>query len=214
MRQTLIPILLILLFSITSAQALQTNFNCPESVELNQEFTCNLDISEAEGIWDVKVEILNEGSNTAKIYNVAEQKWKSAYYYLKGFISKGETKEIKLKIESTGNFQGTLKLRQNTKKETSNFQINVGDSQENTEEQDEEEEKIEDSQGTPLQIEEEPKMIEQTQKQTISLNGNTINSPDNELIYKSKSQKALDYAPYAFSIFLIIIISILLWDKF
>ena len=127
-------------------------------------------------------------------------------------ISNEETKEIKLKIESEGDFQGVVKLRQETKIEFLNFEISVG------EEETQEERKETESQTAEETIQEEivqNKEIKlKEEKETIFLNGNTIKIPEREVIYESKSQRALNYSPYAFSIFLIAIIAILLWDKF
>ena len=207
-----LTVFLIFLISINFVQAIQIDFNCPENVNLEEEFLCNLKISESEGNYDVKIEIMEEGSNIVKIWNQQEQKWKSAFYYLNELISNEETKEIKLKIESEGDFQGVVKLRQETKIEFLNFEISVG------EEETQEERKETESQTAEETIQEEivqNKEIKlKEEKETIFLNGNTIKIPEREVIYESKSQRALNYSPYAFSIFLIAIIAILLWDKF
>jgi hypothetical protein len=204
-------VFLIFLVSINSVQAIQIDFSCPENVNLEEEFLCDLKISESEGDYDVKIEIIKDDSNIVKIWNEQEQKWKSAFYYLKELISNEETEEIKLKIESEGDFQGTVKLRQGTKIEFSNFEISVGENQ--TEE--EEEEKSEKEEETiPDKITKDKENSPKEEKETIFLNGETIKIPERETVYESKSQRALNYSPYAFSIFLIAIITILLWDKF
>ena len=203
-------VFLIFLVSINSVQAIQIDFNCPENVNLEEEFLCNLKISESEGNYDVKIEIINDGSNIVKIWNEQEQKWKSAFYYLKELISNEETEEIKLKIESEGDFQGTVKLRQGTKIEFSNFEISVGENQ--TEEEEEKSEKEEET--IPDKITKDKENSPKEEKETIFLNGETIKIPERETVYESKSQRALNYAPYAFSIFLIAIIGILLQEKF
>jgi hypothetical protein len=206
-------IFLIFLISINFVQAIQIDFNCPKNVNFEEEFLCNLKISDAEGNYDVKIEIVKDGSNIVKIWNEQEQKWKSAFYYLRELISNEETKEIKLKIRSEGDFQGIIKLRQGTKIEYSNFEIIVGETEIVSEENeadtqtDEKEIQIENI----IQNKENPSKEE---KETIFLNGETIKIPKREVIYESKSQRALNYAPYAFSIFLIAIIGILLQEKF
>ncbi len=204
-------VFLIFLISINLVQAIQIDFNCPENVNLEEEFLCDLKISESEGIYDVKIEIIKDDSNIVKIWNEQEKKWKSAFYYLKEFISNGETGEIKLKIESEGDFQGIIKLRQGTKIESSNLEISVGEnlSEEEKERKPKKEEKII---SEEIIQNKEFKSIEK--KETIFLNGNTVKISEREVVYESKSQRALNYSPYAFSVFLIAIIFILLWDKF
>ena len=58
---------------------------------------------------------------------------------------------------------------------------------------------------------ETPKTNIAPQKEKIVLNSAVKNSE--ELVYESKNAKILKYAPYAFSVFLIFIIAILIFDK-
>lgn len=206
-------VFLIFLFSINFAQAIQIDFNCPGNVNLEEEFLCKLKISEAEGDYDVKLEIMDDGSNIVKIWNEQEQKWKSAFYYLKELISNEETEEIKLKITSEGDFQGTVKLRQGTKIGYSNFEIIVGEKEIVSGEKKEDKQKEEKETRVEKTIQNK-ETLPKEEKETIFLNGETIKIPEREVIYESKSQRALNYSPYAFSIFLIAIIGILLREKF
>jgi len=222
MRKIFLFLLLLFLVGFASAEI---EFNCPEKVAVNEEFSCNLKVSGLEGVWDAKVELLKGSSNVARVWNEAEEKWKSAFYYLNGFVSSGIEKEIMLKVESPGNFDGTLKLRQTSKKESAVFSIIVeeeksgseknlgGDNlvDENFEKGEIEEDKINDKIGDLKEI---PIKINDKSEEPEIIFLNSKVADEGEVIYRSKTQKAIDYAPYIFSIFLIFIIVILFWEKF
>ncbi len=222
-----IPIILLLLIPLSSAITLE--FSCPNEVNLEEEFVCSIEIFDADGVWDVKVDLSEEGSSVARVWDEAEQKWKSAYYYLKEFISVGEQKEIKLKIEAVGTYDGLLKLRKGSTKEEFGFQISVLGGGSNTEPPQEEENNEEE---VPEQIQEEedsppeetaflpknektietPKTISLNSKEVLTLNSNV--QPESQIVYESKNFRTLKYAPYFFSLFLVILMAFLILEKF
>ena len=99
-----------MLLIISFASSSSVNFDCPSEVEINEEFSCSLEINEGEGVYDVKVEIEEDGHSVARIFKLEEDKFISTYYYLKEFIDVGEKKEILLKVEEGGDFDMILKL--------------------------------------------------------------------------------------------------------
>jgi len=217
--------LLILLLLLPLSSAITTEFSCPDEVNLEEEFICSIEIFDAEGVWDVKVDLTKDGSSIARVWNEAEQKWKSAYYYLKEFISVGEQKEIKLKIESAGELQGLLKLRKGSSKEEYEFGIIVleGDAEAPQEEFDEdgvaeetpqeeivEEEIIQNSVNPPEETITEH-VISLNKEEVLNLNNEILS--ENLAVYESKNYKALKYAPYIFSLFLIILLVFFVLEK-
>jgi hypothetical protein len=195
----------LVLFLMSFVSAIETDFDCPESVAIDEEFPCSLVVKDIEGAYDIKVEIIEEGVTIAKILNPLEEKWQSAYYYLKEFIKKGEKKEVYLKIEKEGNFNGILKLRQGSKISSFDFEIKVI-------EKELPEEKPENIYNP--QIKQELTQESPEKKSTISLNNFNESTLKTQLIYESKNYKLIKYLPYIFSLLLVFIIIILIWDKF
>ncbi|MFA4960581.1 MAG: hypothetical protein WC548_02855 [Candidatus Pacearchaeota archaeon] len=183
--------------------ALDVDFDCPESVSVNEEFKCLIDLNGGEGIYDAKVEIEKNEKNVAKIFDIDKNEWQSAYYYLKEFIG-NEKKEVMLTILEEGKFNGILKLRLGEKREFFDFEIVVGDSNNAKEEE------------TKILENKSPELGDTSkEKMTISLNPNKTGSDYQEnIVYESKNMKVMRYVPYAFSLFLIFVIGFLIWEKF
>ena len=144
-----------------------------------------------------------------------DDKFISTYYYLKEFINVGEKKEILLKVEEGGDFDMILKLREGNSIEFFEYELNVG-GESNVEEENFNDEDVEIEEDNNDTIEEEEKIIfVKKGKSTISLNSNSFKESSPELlIHESKNSRNLRYLSYAFSLFLIIILGILLWEKF
>ena len=201
-----------MLLMISFASSSSVNFDCPSEVEINEEFSCSLEINEGEGVYDVKVEIEEDGHSVARIFKLEEDKFISTYYYLKEFIDVGEKKEILLKVEEGGDFDMILKLRGGNSIEFFEYEINVG-GESNIEEDNFNDEDVEIEEDNNDPIEEEEVIF--VKKETISLNPTLLKeSPSELLIYESKNSRNLRYLSYAFSLLLIIILGILLWEKF
>ncbi len=198
----------VFLFLMSFVSAIEADFNCPKSVVIDEEFPCYLIVKDINGAYDVKVEITEEGKTIAKIFNPYEEEWQSTYYYLKEFIMDGKKKEVYLKIEREGKFDGILKLRQGDKREFFDFEIEVIGKKTSKEKS----EKI----ITNNLLQTEEKSIEKfpENKNIISLNNLSKNATKTQLVYESKNYKVIKFLPYAFSLLLIFIIVILLWDKF
>lgn len=210
MRFLIIMLGMLLIISFVSSSSV--NFDCPSEVEINEEFSCSLEINEGEGVYDVKVEIEEDGHSVARIFKLEEDKFISTYYYLKEFIDVGEKKEILLKVEEGGDFDMILKLRGGNSIEFFEYEINVG-GESNIEEDNFNDEDVEIEEDNNDPIEEEEVIF--VKKETISLNPTLLKeSPSELLIYESRNSRNLHYLSYAFSLFLIIILGILLWEKF
>lgn len=190
--------LVLVLLMLGFVSAVSVEFNCPDSVEVDEEFDCLLEISGGEGIYDVKVEIKNGEDDVAEIWSEDKDDWQSAYYYLQDFIGGNGEKTVELKVEEAGDYEGVLKLRQGDVREFFEFEIEVVE-----EESGEVKEVVKDDELKEIVLSEKPQEI-------ISLNNNV----DSELVYESKDSKIMNYLPYAFSVFLIVLVGILFWERF
>jgi len=212
-------ILILLLFLCELVSSLSVNLSCPEKVESPSEFICNLLISNSESNYDVKLDFLCNEKRVSKLWNSGQ--WKSSNYYITDFISVGENKEIKVKIENlTENCGGFLKLRK-TGKNSIDYQQNVSISlsshlpvdNEEVEEEVTIRNKTEDK-TNKLNFEEdfidnESQIVSNTES-IIKLNSN---QEVKEIIYQSKDEIIRQKLLVSFSVFLLIVILILIIKK-
>ena len=191
---------------ISFVSSSSVNFDCPSKVEVNEEFNCQLEVTEGEGVYDIKVEIEKDGHSVSRIFKLEDGEFISTYYYLKEFIGVREEKEILLKVEESGNFDMILKLRGGDSIEFFEYKLDV------VGELNIEEDSFNDE--YPIENEEEIILVKK-EKTIISLNSDLPKESSSELlIYESRNSRNLHYLSYAFSLFLIIILGILLWEKF
>jgi len=232
MRRSKLFILIALSFiliPLTSAESI--DFSCPESVPVNEEFTCTIEILEGEGAYDVKLNVVDSDSKSV-IRVLHGETWKSGFYYIKEFVGINELKEINVKGEVSGTYESVVKIRKGSFQESFPFTISFGEEEvlEEPESEEDEEPQEAESEEETIETKEETiaqeKDIFQSQKekvpQVISLNQPQEGSDDEitntkentyEVVYESKNSKILRAAPYAFSIFLLIIIGFLLWER-
>lgn len=212
--------IILIIMNLGFISAGEVEIDCPSEVEKDEEFECDIEIFDFEGTYDLKIEIEKNEKSVAKIWDNEEEDWKSSYYYLKEFIESGELKEIELRIEEVGEYDGILKLRQNSKIEEFDFEIDVEEVDEAQESMDSQENGEESEEETFAQIKgggENIATIEEIQNlpNIISLNSPRGDSKKIErVIYESKNKKILDYAPYFFLVFLVFLLIVILWDKF
>lgn len=233
-------LLLLSIFIFPSVFGLTPDFSCPDAVNLNEEFTCTISVHDFESPLDLKIDLRDGTKSIAKIYDPEKEDWKSAFYYLVGFIQSSNEYTFKLKIQEEGSFTGALKLR-GSSTESFDFDIVVknsgGDSDE--EEQNVEDEDSQESQegngGDSSDVSDTEGGIDKKysdisfDKKSVPVTGGVIvlneqdavaldeqgNSPlKKELIYQSKSSLGLDYAPYVFSFLLIVVLAVILFQKF
>jgi len=91
--------------------SLEVDFSCPEEVSVEEEFVCNIQVTDFEGHYDVKVFITGANERIAQIWT--GEKWQTAYWYVKDFIQDETSKELRLKInkEFEGAAEVLLRLR-------------------------------------------------------------------------------------------------------
>jgi hypothetical protein len=218
-------VLLIFILFLSSIYALELEIDCPKSVVINEEFNCKVNVITTEGMYDLKFQIERDGKNVARIYDYRDNKWKSAYYYLKEFIG-NEEKSVRLTISEIGDFQGIIKLRRGSKVNFFDFSVSVigtpkAESLENAEVKNVEEKNDKNTETVTIvsnaQIEEREinidKKMEPVLLNQVGLNEKVLLDKQN-VVYESKNSKIMRYLPYAFCIFLIVVIVFLLWEKF
>lgn len=202
---------LIFLFLLSFASALDAEINCPAKVQFEEEFECSVLVSGSEGIYDLKIDLSKDGENLAEIFDSGE--WKSAYYYINEFIE-DEEKNIKLKIvkDFSGEIEGILKLRQESKREFFYFDLNVEKNSGSGSE-----EVVEDIEDVEEVIEKSEEFVKSNSKnkevKVISLNSQVIKTEESnseKVVYESKNEKIKNFAIYGFAVFLIFVIVVLL----
>jgi len=204
----MLNLFLVFLFLLSFASALDAEINCPAKVQFEEEFECSVLVSGGEGIYDLKIDLSKDGENLAEIFDSG--KWKSAYYYINQFIEDEET-NVKLKIvkDFSGEIEGILKLRQESKREFFYFDLNVGEDSGS-----EDERVIEDVEEVVEKSEEIVKTnSENKEVKVISLNSQVIKTEESnseKVVYESKNEKIKNFAIYGFAVFLIFVIVVLL----
>lgn len=188
--------------------AIEAELDCPRSVAVDEEFPCYVVVEDAEGVYDLKIEIQDDGKTIAKIFNPSEKKWQSTYYYLKEFVEDSKKNEVSLIIEKEGKFEGNLILRKGSKREFFGFKIEATGSRAKNSSDDFAEIKTNSSDDFSLK----EKEIILNEREVILLND--VGTQERELVYESKSYRVINYLPYVFSLVLIFIIVVLIWDKF
>ena len=106
---------LVLVFLMGFVSAVDVDFDCPDDIYVGEEFECSLEVSDGDGVYDVKVEAHKERSSVLRIFDSGD--WKSGYYYLKEFIEDGDEEDVRLKILEEGKYDVILKLRQGSSRE-------------------------------------------------------------------------------------------------
>jgi len=148
MKKTIaLVICLVFMFSFICAKGIE--FKVPEKVTVGEEFTVSVKLVDfAEGIYDIKIDVLSGTERIAKIFNNAA--WQSTYYYMNDVINANQTKEFKLKIEKDfENANVTIKVKDSSEKtdiftnyaidkEANQQEQNIEEAQDNTTPEDKE----------------------------------------------------------------------------
>lgn len=205
-------IFLFVLIITPFAYSLEVNLDCPSEVEVDEEFTCSFSFDEDVDSYDVKFDISRDGKSVARIYDSEKNDFKSAYYYLKDFSSD----RVKLKVTEEGEFDSEFKVRVGSKVDSFPFEIVVGEGNEREIEEDEEVLEEDFDEGDVGKI--ETKGVENKREiislNSISLGEGEVEEEDLELVYESKEFRNQNYFPYLFSLFLLIVFSFFVWEKF
>jgi len=199
----ILKISLITILLIGFSTALEVDFDCPTEVSINEEFSCDLELINREGTYDLKVEIKKGSKTITQIWDPEKEDWKSGYYYLNSFIKDFE--EVQLKITELGEHSGILKLRKDSKTETFPFEIITLENKETkTATESEEEEKV-----VKKTIKKEVLPIEgEVIKQTIELNNEGLEEVE-EIEKDFKKEILLK----GIGIFFLILIGFFVWEK-
>lgn len=186
------------LLMLNFVSAVDIGFDCPDDIFVDEEFECSLEVFDGSGEYDVKIDLDGERNSVLRIWNGEE--WVSGYYYLKEFVENEDDCDIRLRISEEGDYDGVLKLRQGDKREF--FDINI-EVEENSEE-------TVNTEGGDV-IKSENIILLEDEPVILSLNGNV---DKDELVFVSKNAKVVEWLPYGFSLFLIFVIVVLLWERF
>ncbi len=199
---------IILILMIGFVSGLDANLHCPDKIFEGKEFKCDIEISDGNGIYDLKIMADGKRNSVLKIFD--GERWKSGYYYIKDFVRDGRS--VKLKIIKVGRYDIAVKLRQggmierfdvgklkvlvNTKNET------IG-----------EESNTRSLEVSASSIINKNDIISLNGKaQSIFLNKKKVTGSE-EWDYISKDGRVVDMLPYGFCLFLIGFIAILIWEK-
>jgi len=196
---------ILVLLMIGFVSAVNVDFDCPDEIFVDGEFECSLEVSGGDGEYDVKVDIDGERDSVLRIWDSDEDKWKSGYYYLNDIVDGDDEVNVRLKVLEDGDYEGFLKLRQGDKREFFEIYIDVL-------------KKDDEGKGGDKEIYESGKIEEeeivlQKKDVVISLNDVVVVEEEMELVYVSKNAKIADYLIYAFALFLIFVIGILVWSQ-
>ena len=189
-------LVILVLLMISFVSAVDVDFDCPNEIFVDEEFECSLEVFDGSGEYDVKIDLDGERNSVLEVWN--DGVWKSGYFYLVEFIEDGDGEDVRLRVSGGGDYEGVLKLRQGDKREFFDIEIEVDDV---------EKVYVEESVEGEIVLSSEPQDI-------ILLGSNVREEVDEGFVYESKDSKIMNYIPYAFSMFLILIIGILVWERF
>jgi hypothetical protein len=115
---------IIALIIIGSAYSQEINLNYPKSIDVNQEFNIGLELSSfKEGVYDVKIEILNGEKNIAK--RLWNGEWKSTYYWMIGAIDTSKSEKGTFLFKITENYAGGAEIKVKIRSNNSNKEFSV-----------------------------------------------------------------------------------------
>ena len=187
-----------LIFLIGFVSAVEVDFNCPDKIYVDEDFGCSVEVSDGDGVYDVKVDLDGERNSVLDFWTGDE--WKSGYYYFKDFIEDGDEEILKLKVSEVGRYDGILKLRQGNKREFFDVEIRVRETRVN-------DDVVDDTPSKKSEV----ILLNNVNPEIISLNA--LDSED-EWDYVSKDGLIIDWLPYGFCLFLIFLVGILMWERF
>lgn len=183
---------LVFVLMIGFVGAVDVELSCPEDVFVDEEFECELEIFDGDGIYDVKVEVDSERNSILRIFDSGD--WKSSYYYLKEFAR--DDAVVLLKILERGRYDVVVKLRQGNDRE--------------------------DFDAGKIRVEEGNNVGTDYTDLTdwvggddgvIVLGGNVVEEMNEEWDYVSRDGKIVDWLLYGFCLFLILLVGLLMWSQ-
>ena len=176
---------------------LDVDMDCPKSVFVGENFSCDVSVDDGDGEYDLKVAVDSRRNSVLEILD--GEVWKSSYYYLSAFVE--DEGLVWLRFNEAGEYDFVLKLR-----DGSNRKEFEGDSIRVLEARKVGLDSAEDDSGA---VEEDL---------VISLNDVEIGGVDEEvegvmeeLVYVSREWRVVEMLPYGFCLFLILLIGVLVW---
>ena len=200
MMFTMLFRILVLVLMIGFVSALDVDLDCPDDIYVGEEFECSVEVSDGDGVYDVKIEIDEERDSVLRIWD-EDGGWKSGYYYLNNFVR--DDVDVRLKILERGRYDVVVKLRQDDEREEFEVgRISVEDAREIEREE------------RSGEVEEDYGVISLGGgDEIIFLNGDVV-VENEEWDYISKDGRIVDWLPYGFCLFLIFLVGILVWERF
>ena len=185
-----------------------------------EEFTISVKVESSEDkLYDGKLWIEYQENIISERYDQKNEIWKSGYYYINEYFS-GEQK-MKIRINKKyENFEGDayihfkIRNQKEIKKEIKVIRENKKDDNKEDNkkkiiEENLEVEKIEGDENKEIVKE----AVENNEIKPIIL-GSKVNSNNNqEIVYKSKQTKILNYSIYGFTLFCVLICILIIWKK-
>lgn len=199
----------VLVFLIGFVSAVDVDFYCPDEIYVGEEFECEVEISDGEEEYDLKIEVDKERDSVLRIF-CEERDWISGYYYLTDFVRDDEV--VRLKIEETGKFDIVVKLRYGEWRK----EFDVGRIRVEEREAEGEEDSPQVSQ-TDMDLGEREKGEENDViylGEDVVVLGSEVVENEEKWDYVSKDGKIVDWLLYGFCLFLIFLIGILVVDRF
>lgn len=210
---------LAIIFLMQFCVAKNISLEYPREVFVDEDFTLKISLIDfPSGDYDIKIDFSDR--NFAHIF---DNSWKSAYYYSQKAVKLGEEKaDIKIKV--IADFEGekyfSVRVRKNgqsTYTEFSDYNLNI--KKKVVEEgKIEKTSVVEDNKTIQIknsdEIKTETKIIENENKEeVIYLTPQNIKKDENKILYTSRSERIKSYAIYAFAVFCIGVIVLLVIDK-
>jgi len=201
-------ILVVLLIGFVSG--IDVEMDCPNEVFVDEDFECEVEVSDGEARYDLKVEVDKERDSVLRIF-CEERGWISGYYYLTDFIRDDEV--VLLKVLEEGRYDVVLKLRDGDWREEFNVgKLKVKEGKEVEREEIYPRIGINDTNPTGRTVD---IIVLGREDYIIELNDDEVKKEivDEKWDYVSKDGMVIDWLPYMFCLFLIFLVGVLVWNR-
>lgn len=203
---------MILVLMIGFVSGLEVDFDCPDEIFVDEEFECEVEVDDGDGVYDLKVDLEGERNSALEIWD--GDAWKSGYYYLIGFIE--DKVDVRLRVSEAGKYDSVLKLRQDGNVKGFNIEIDVDEARESPlDTNDQAGQVVEEGETLATDYADEDGVIAlgNMEPVVISLNGDVASGAEEGWDYVSKDGRIVDWLPYGFCLFLIFLVGIMMWER-
>jgi len=201
--------IIILILMIGMVSAVDVDFDCPDEIYVGESFECEVEVSDGEGRYDLKVEADEERDSVLRIFD--GEVWKSGYYYLTDFVKSDEV--VRLKVLEEGRYDLIVKLRDGDWREefdVGRLKVLEAEGGGGGNQGEGENLSAEDAEDADFALEENVINLG-GDVEVISLSGEV--SDEEEWDYVSKDGLIVDWLVYGFCLFLIFLVGILMWER-